>query len=678
MSTSNNAGRRTLNTLVGLTCVYVSLLGWHALTARVLSFAAMGILLMAVLTAFALGDVLLKCLLQDQCAYATLSFRLLGGSLVGMASLYVVALVVPFGLPVDGALLAGAALLAWWACRRGSLGDAFSKGQPSEVCFLIAVLAMVSLWCRDLLRPIDSTHAVTVIRVWSDVYYHLSQIGVFADSTGASTVYDVQMAGVVAHPYHFASYLFPALMVKATGIGAWAAYASFLVPVAVLLTALAAFAMASPLFGQWPAAAAGLGLLLLPDAFQQGFRNPFMGYHWLQQVGPAGSYGVASAAMSFLLMIEACRSKRFSLVFASYAFVLTTLVFKAQIFVAIAYVSLIYPALFFGGLALWHRVGAVTLLTLVFVAVVRASQSLPSVPVLRLDGSSLTVFTQQIFDLQLRGPVKVIFSGLIMATGQNTILLGLAFGFVLLFITFGIFPIWYGMQINRLRRQFEPTVWLFPVLITCAFLTMALGLKLDDRHIGMPEELLHRPFVWAYFVLVVWAVAGGYRLQFGDARPSGRAARTWVVAAVLLTLIVPGYLGRGIQTLKSWDRGYQTLPSCRVRAAAFVQGHSLTGEIVQDAQNDPDFILSGLSERRPYAIDSGGVRVPLGMRERLGNLARLRSLPVQAQAADLMKQLGIQWFVVGPSADVVWARESSTKAAFECEGYRVFRQDFRS
>jgi len=32
---------------------------------------------------------------------------------------------------------------------------------------------------------------------------------------------------------------------------------------------------------------------------------------------------------------------------------------------------------------------------------------------------------------------------------------------------------------------------------------MASSLALDDRHIGMPEELLHRPFVWAYFKVAV-------------------------------------------------------------------------------------------------------------------------------------------------------------------------------
>ena len=664
---------------LGLTFLYGFLLGWHALTAWSLSLPVATILALAVLVAFVLGDLLLKVLFRDKASFDNLAFRLLSGTLTGVVCLYIVALVSPFGLPSASLLVAGTIFTIWALVRREGMRAAFACGKPAESVILAVMLMAVSMWCGDLLRPIDSSQTVVVIRVWPDVYYHLSQISAFSGSRGASTIYDVQMAGVVAHPYHFASYVFPALMINEAGVSAWTAYASFLVPVGILLTSLAAQALVAPIFGHWPSLFAGLALLLLPDASQQGFRNPFMGYHWLQQVAPAGSYGVASAAMAFLLMIEACRCRRIWLVFASYAFALVTLVFKAQVFVSIAYVILIFPAFFFGGLATWKRVGALALLTTVFIAVARSSQELPSVPVLRLDGSGLLIFCDMIFRSQLSGLVKLMFEGLRTLVGQNVVMLGIAFGIILLFITFGVFAVCYAMLLKRLHATFEPMVWLFPILIVSAFLVMALGLSLDNRQIGTPEELLHRPFVWAYFVLVAWTVAGAYLLTFGDNQPVGPVGYKLLISAVLLMVFVPGNLGRGIQTMKSWGIGYQQLPSCQVRTAEFIRRYSLPNDIVQDAENDPKFILSGLSERKPYVIDSSGVRVPTGLAARLRDVSALKSQPSLAHAGAAASDMGIQWFVVGPGVDVPWVRLASDKAAFQCGGYQAFRiADIRS
>jgi hypothetical protein len=484
---------------LGLLYLYTALMGWHVLTARSISFIVASCLLLAVLGAFFLGDVLLKLLLNDKPAFDSLSFRLLSGALIGIALLYAAAVVLKLGLPLDAAVIASAVIVIWIFVRRGRWTTTLSGGGSAESTFLAIGLLAVTAWCHDLLRPIIITNNKTILPVWQDIFYHLSQIAAFVGSTGVSTIHDVQMAGVSAHPYHFASYVFPALLVTAADVSEWIAYASFLVPVGIMLTFLAAYAIAAPVLGAWPAAVGSLALLLLPDGTQQGFGNPYMSYHWLQQIAPASGYGVASAAMSFLLMIEACRSRRVWLIVASYTFVLVTLIFKAQIFVAIAFPLLIFPALFFVGLVVWQRIALFAALTTVFVAVVSFSQHLPTVPILRLDGSSLVAFSQAILSMQSEGAVKTFFSSFLPLAGAH----GLVFALMLLFITFGIFPVVYICQLKRLRHEFEPIVWLFPMLIVGTFLVMAEGLAFDNRHFGSPDELLHRPFVWAYFVLVV-------------------------------------------------------------------------------------------------------------------------------------------------------------------------------
>jgi hypothetical protein len=652
---------------LGLLFVFAALIGWHFMTARTASAAVAGVLFAAVITAYLLGDVVLKLLLHDKAGFDTISFRLVCGALTGMALLYVAAMVLRFGLPIDAAIIAATVLGTWLFVRKACWRTPFRGTDPAEPGFVALGLLAVTLWCRDVMHPIDS-QILTIVPAWPDVFYHMSEIAAFAGSTGAATVHDVQMAGAPVHPYHFASYIFPALLVSAGGVSEWVAYAGFLVPASVMLTFLAAHAIVAPVFGRWPAAVGGLALLLLPDASQQNFGNPFMGYHWLQQVGPAGGYGVASAAMAFVFMIEACRSRRVVLIFASYFFLFVTLIFKAHIFVAIAYLLLIFPALFYGGPSLSQRVVASTVLTAVFVAVVRFSQQLPGVPVLRMDGSSVPVFSRMILGMQSEGVLKTLFSSIFPITGAN----GVVFGLMLLLITFGILPAVYACQLTRLRRQFPLLVWLFPILVVGNFLVMAVWLALDDRHIGRPEELSHRPFVWAYFILVAWAAASTYRLYFGDA-PPGRAMTIRAAATIIvLMLVVPGYLGSGVQTMPVWGTTFPKVSNCLVNSASFIKQSSLASDIVQDANNDPRFILTALTARRPYAIDTGGVRAPAGIAKRLQALAAIRSAPTLDEASVLARQLGIQWWVNGPHASVTWASGASQRAAFTCAKFQVF------
>jgi hypothetical protein len=661
--------RRWHGRWLGLLFFYAALMGWHVLTARSASATVMAGMLVAVLVAFFLGDLLLKLLLKDKDAFDTLSFRLLSGVLTGLALLYAAALALPFGLPIDAALIAGAVIATWIVVRKGRRSQSFSGGHPSESTVIALGLLAVTLWCRDLLQPIDTSQFSVVIPAWHDVFYQLSQIAAFSGSAGAGTIHDVQMAGSVPHPYHFASFVFPALLVSGAQVSTWTAYASFLVPVGIVLTFLAAHAIAAPVFGVWPASAGALALLLLPDAWQQGFGNPFMAYHWLQQIAPAGAYGVASAALSFLLMIEACRSRRIGLMLASYAFLFATLIFKAQIFVAIAFPLLVFPALFYVGLSIVQRLAIMSILIPIFVGVVRLSQQISSVPVMRMDGSSLAHFSHKVLKVQNKGSVEFVFSQFFAVTSVK----GFVFGIMLLFITFGIFPFIYGYQLRRLQRTFEPMVWLFPILVVATFVVMATGMAVDDRRLGMPEELLHRPLVWAYFIVVVWTMSAAYRLIFGDAPPDKGHPFTWGVCILFLMFNVPGDYGSRIQTMTAWKQDFPRLSGCHVRAALFIKENSLPGDIVQDTGNDPKFILTAFSSRAPFAIDAGGGRPPKGLAQRLQTLEAVRSAASKDQASALARQLGIQWWVLGPSTTVAWQTDTSRKAAFTCDDYQVFR-----
>jgi hypothetical protein len=656
---------------LGVIWLYLVLLLWHRMTAGDLPIIVAAWLFSFLLISLMVGDLFLKWALRDSDRFNNLPTKLLSGILCVNVFLFIASLVLPFHLAVDWIIFLILVLILWSRVRRVSFDSFLSACHMSETFFFLAIPLAVTAWCLELLHPIKLNGEVAVIRAWPDVYYHICQITAFASSKGAGTISDVQMVDSAVHLYHMASYMLPAVLVDVTGSSALVAYASLLVPLGILMTALAAYSLCHIVFGKWPALAAGLALMLLPDATQQGFGNPFFGYHWLQQIAPAGSYGVASAAFVFMLMFEACRTTQYRLIILGYFFVFVTLLFKAQIFVAISFTALVFPVLFMGGRVANYRVPLLLLLTCIYLGVIALSQTSLSVPVMRLDGSGLTTYSSLILSFQTDGFIKQTFTSLFVSAGNNWYLRAGVFVLMMLICIFGFFPVLYAVLLRHLKRCFNPVVWLFPLMVLTVYLVMASCLALDDRHIGTPEELLHRPFVWAYFVLVVWCSGATYHRLFGDALPVSRQAKWSFVLFILFLAIVPISFGKGISTFKSWGLGYQELPVCQLEAARFIRENSHVDEVVQDAIND-NLVLFAFSERKSFAIDSGGVRLPVGIQSRLNSLKRLKELKDGNEVESFMKENAIRWYLTNPMDNVQWAEAMMSHVVFGCGGYRVY------
>lgn len=637
-----------------------------------LPFIVVAWLFSLLLVSLLVGDLFLKWALKDNERFNNLPTKLLSGILCVNIFLFIASLTLPFGLTVDWIIFLILTLVLWFRARLVTSESFLRKHHLTETFFFLAIPLVVTVWCRELLHPVELKGGVAIIRTWQDVYYHLCQITAFASSKGPGTISDVQMVDSVAHPYHMASYMLPAVLVDVTGSSALVAYASLLVPIGILMTALGAYSLGQLLFGKWPGLAAGLALMLLPDAPQQGFGNPFFGYHWLQQIAPAGSYGVASAAFVFMLMFEACRTSHYRLIILSYFFVLVTLLYKAQIFVAISFLVLVFPVLFMGGRVANYRTPLLLLLTCIYLGVIALSQASLSVPVMRLDGSGLMSYSSSILAMQTSGFIKQTFTALFVSLGNNGYLRAVSFGLMIIICTFGLFPVLYTLQFGYLKRFFKPSVWLFPLMVLTVYLVMASCLALDNRHIGTPDELLHRPFVWAYFVIVVWCAGAGYHRLFGDALPVSRQSKWYYVLLIIFLMIVPISYGKEISTMKIWGLGYQELPVCQVETARFIRANSYANEVVQDSMSDPHFILSALSERKPYVIDTGGVRMAVGIQPRINLLKQLKELKDGNEIESIMKEQAITWYVVNPTDHIQWDDAMISHIAFECGGYRLY------
>ncbi|MCV6797949.1 hypothetical protein OII53_17800 [Achromobacter ruhlandii] len=655
-----------------LIVTFLMLLGWQYRATGQVSTVTSGWLLLIIATAMLIGDLVCSTALRQCISLHAFSARLLIGILVSNLILFLSAILLPFGLAINSMALLVIMLLLWMAARRMGLVLAFDRPHVSEqILFPLAAVA-VTIWCWDTLRPIEITGNGAVIRAWQDIYYHLSQISSFGYSRGASTLFDVQMAGAPMQPYHMASYILAAAMFDATGISSYAVYASLMLPLGLFATVLGAYMLGEVAFGKWPALAGALALILLPDAAQQGFGNPFLGYYWLQLIAPSLMYGVASAAVVFACLLEASRSGRLAPMLFGYFFVLVTLLYKAQIFVAISLLALLLPLLFLQGRLSRYRFPLLVAAVVIYFGAAAISQLSTSVPTLRLDGSGLGPYFGAILSHQDDGLLNQVFKGLLGAAGQSWPLKALVFSLLLLVCTFGVYLPAYLVMLRRPWTGASRLARVFPLLVVAVYLVMATCLALDERRVGTMEELLHRPFVWAYFVVVVFFGATLYARTFGDAPPVWRSARIALLCTVLL-LAVPAHFGQRIQTFKTWQTSYPVMPACLVEVARYIEMHSQPGDVVQDSLNDPQYRFTGLSQRRPYALDSGGVRLPAGIHARLDELARIKAIESGPEVVAAMRATGIRWYVVNPDDPVKWVAAMRDQKAHECGGYLVFR-----
>lgn len=604
---------------------------------------------------------------------------LLLGWLVLNSLLFIAALVLPTPLPVTATLVIAGALLIV-ATAGGSPGTQQGSGSVGLVALVLSLLA-ASLWSIDSLNPIAAPRGGTVLfRPWADSDTHACFIRLFRDARGAGSLDHFAMAGEPAPIYHYASFLLPALVAATSPTSCYLAYTSFMVPLGMTLVGLAAFALIRWWFSPTAGLAAVVGVLVLPDAASYGIANRFLGYYWLAETGPTLTYGIAALVVAWLLVLEGTRARRLAIVVAGFAAAGLSIAFKAHLFVANAFLLWIYPPVFLQGIARRTRATWLIGALLIFVGAVRLSWNVPGVPLLKLDGSGLLGYLAELTQNLDNGPIKSWVAVGPDTPGATALFRGLVhlslgtFGVFLLLIPLLIIGVVCSHPTDHWRWRFDAT--LFPVLIMANYLVMALGLAVDDRTNHMPEELLHRPLVWAYFVVAAWTLGAlVWCLLPRDMQTAPRPAL--MVIGLLPLLGFPLWLGSGIQQGPGWGREVTNLPVPvgLIRSAEFLRDHSQPGEVIQNSEPDRWNILSALAERPVYVADAW--RTPTRqadptIRRRLAEIANFRLLTDATAIRAFARDHRITWFVLNPQTPTRWPRSVLDQPTFEFNGWRVF------
>jgi hypothetical protein len=490
-------------------------------------------------------------------------------------------------------------------------------------------------------------------------------------------VQDIKLAGGRAPIYHFASYLSPAAISALSGASAMQVYASFQLPVGILLTGLAAFCLMGKLFGCWPGVASVIAIVLFPDAFQQGFQNRYLSYNFLAQVNLGMLYGIACAALAWMFVLDGCRRGKIATVLLGYAFLGLCAFYKAHIFVANSYLLMMFPFFFLRTVRPSLRAAMGVLATLLFCVVVTWSQTNPRVPVLRIDGSGIGTYIVQLLHDYEAGWMKQYFRRIFITEKHGRIVQAGYAAIMILLSTFGVWLAIFAVALAKARRIVTVDFWWFPVLVIANYTVMTLGLALDTRNVGTPDELVNRPLVWAYFVIASWSAAACYRIVFGDNLPAGRAAGG-IAFATIMCGIAACYNAPNLQTFPGrFERTNfvesGSVPVCLVKTAEYLRENSAHGDVIHDENYDPGFMLTALSERQLYVGETtfGGNSAIDQMR--LNDIYPLSKMTDAARLKQFLGARGIDWVLQDPRTALAWPGSIVNHPAFACGGYRLFR-----
>ncbi len=402
-----------------------------------------------------------------------------------------------------------------------------------------------------------------------------------------------------------------------------------------------------------------------------------MSADWLQQIAPSGAYGVALTALAWLLVVEGCRDFNARVIACGFLAAGTVVFYKAHLFVANAFLIWVAPSLLVPGLRPARRLGWSVSAVAVYLGLASLTRFVPSAPILRLDGSGMHHYVDQLAFNLGDGWAKKAFSLTPDAPFSEALFKGTAHLFLGTFGVFGpvclVLAFWLAWRRGEPRRV-RVAIALFPVAIIANYLVMSLGLAPDEGSVTTSDELMHRPLVWAYFAVASWVGGAAYEGVFKPMMSRFRIVKTLLLPIVLGLFLVPFVCGINVQVGPAWGKELTEtrVPADLVRCATFLREQTRRGDLVLDSSRDPRLVLGALSERPEFVVDYFIKRFQPLLARRLEEASALERMTdveaIHRYAADRR----IRWYVLHPGDRVAWPLSQMEPPAFQAGEFRVY------
>jgi hypothetical protein len=550
-------------------------------------------------------------------------------------------------------LLAASAFVVW-ALVLLCLGALVRRSAPaprrlqrSELVALLLCVGATVFWCWELAEVPQILWRDGVLATWVDQFIHASGISQFGDPRAAGRQ-SIQLADVARMPYHYASYMVPAALVRPLDLPGLTLAMSVWVPLGFLTVCAGSYALGATLAGPGGGMAALGALTLLPDAASYGLHNRLFGYYWYVLAVPTASYAVGVALLAIALLRRWTATRDVRVLVASAALVAGSALIRMHIFMLLLPAWLACAALsarLVRGRALLFAGSGLALFGLFVWAFYRAFPDTPH---------ALGIFLEDAHIWQQPTAYGDLYASLMHLHGAE---LAVPVGVLLvLAATLGIFGILYPVSVLLLRRARRlELIDLVPLALLVWYLLLILTAPVPPH--GDATEFTQRPFVLVYAAFAVWTAAGfaGWLALQGGLR----RRRVWLPLLIAAAFTVMWVLVSTVGDWR-WREAYEPAEGLP-QAATYVRSRSQPGDLLATQGLDLAPVATDLAIQligmtgvpaylsRPFIHTSaGGARARIAQQRYVALRAVERETSAEAALARL-RALGIRWYVVAES-----------------------------
>ena len=517
-----------------------------------------------------------------------------------------------------------------------------SRLEPDAASVLISIVGVCALsvvWSWQAIQSFPRLRTSEIFPAWGDFFFHSGVISEFAhfQNFGGTWIF---AHGTPIPVYHYANYLLPAAISAFSGLPALALATSFTEPFSFVVMGLGGWVLGVVLGGRATGILCIVTLLLLPNAANYGFKNPYYDFHWLLQISDIG-YAIGIAFIAIAYGILGRRNQSLALFGLSVLFTFLTAAFKIQIFVLLVGSGLVLVAIFWQPTKAWLRWAYLGAIVVIAPLLAFLAELYPRAP------HFLSTHHQPNLFLAVFLPAGS--TGLPNATRLPIELL-----LLLLTSTGTLLPLYLLGMLWCRRRKLSDLADTVPLIVIGVYCCVAVTFPGD-----LGDEFQHRPFTLVYAILAIWCASFAARILRAS-HPG--TMRVIVLLAVFALLPLPFFMQRSTQSGQAaWMRtaSRQDVPKALFESAAYLHDHALATDITLKSSDDGEapFLgkLTALSERASYILRLqdhsawvlwGTPPDVVDAREREANeLLRAQTFESFLHRA---KSIGINWYVLSP------------------------------
>ncbi|MBU1340425.1 MAG: hypothetical protein KKE44_24910, partial [Proteobacteria bacterium] len=217
-----------------------------------------------------------------------------------------------------------------------------------------------------------------------------------------------------------------------------------------------------------------------------------------------------------------------------------------------------------------------------------------------------------------------------------------------------------------------------PLLFMINYMVMALGLA-HNTGPGLWEEFMHRPFVWAYFIVTIFV--GGYLSVYFKPLVKGMnesKIRFVIISLPFFLLVIPLLLGPNIIRGPVWgnnlintkiDRGLYDVTN-------YIEKNSNINDIIQYSREDKDSYLVAFSERQIFVnVHKFVGKITEEHKRRLAIVKSISNSKSKEQFHDTLMKNNIKWFVFHKDDVKKIPDDLVSSVVYKSNGYLLFKNN---